>query len=322
MALMMVVVLALGSVSVSVLSYYVLYGASDEIARFNVVNIDSPGAVKKLGSPTTIDDNSLPFGDVNEDDWFYLSVSWAYKSCLVSGVSETAFAPYADMTRAMLAMVLWRYAGSPINENEPHWYLLKNKHRNESPTAGDAAFIDVESDSWYNPAVAWAVSNGIIAGFSETSFRPNDTISREQMYMALYRYLDFAGFTITLEDEMPNLQLADEDKISEWELDAVRFMINAGITYDQSTFDNEVRLNQVSPRGRIADTMYSLKSYITSYLKTFDNNVRLKEASPRGEFVGVMYYFERYIASSLDTYQYKVEYIQTDRYTYKLMSQQ
>jgi len=180
--------------------------------------------------------DSLPFNDVQSFVWYYQPVSWAFQNGIMNGVSETAFAPEAEMSRGMLVTILWRYAGSP--------------------EAGEAAFTDVESGRWYSAAVAWAAENNIVSGYSETIFGANDYVNREQMHTILYRYMNFAGLTITLDDEMRLQQFADADKISEWALEALHFMYDAGITFQQSTLDNYARPKEYAIRGEIAAAMY------------------------------------------------------------------
>ena len=95
----------------------------------------------------------------------------------MKGISNTEFAPENDITRAMFVTVLYRI------ENEPQ-------------TAA-AAFIDIESGSYYEKAVAWASNNGIVFGISENQFVPDDNITREQMAAIIYRYATFKGYDIT-----------------------------------------------------------------------------------------------------------------------------
>jgi len=181
----------------------------------------------------------LPFEDVNPLDWFYNAVVWAYANGIMNGINETTFAPEASMTRAMLVTVLWRYAGSPDVD-------------------GESQFDDVASDRWYTEAIAWAAENGIVLGVSETAFAPNEQITREQMYTVLYRYVEFAEIEIALEDEMRLREFADQDDVSEWALDAMFFMFDAGIMFRESSLDNYARPRENAPRGEIAGAMFFL----------------------------------------------------------------
>lgn len=139
-----------------------------------------------------------PFTDVKENDWFYASVKYAYENDLMKGISNTEFAPDSEVTRAMFVTVIYRM------ENEPQ--------------TGKCAFTDVESDSYYENAVAWANENGIVSGISEECFAPNEPITREQMAAIIYRYAAFKGYDITTSS---NTSYTDNDNISYYAKDAV-----------------------------------------------------------------------------------------------------
>ena len=136
----------------------------------------------------------IPFTDVKENDWFYEAVRFAYENDLFNGTSETAFNPNASMTRAMLVQVLYRMQGSP--------------------EAGGSTFTDVADSAWYAKAVAWASDKGIVAGYSETQFGPEDTITREQLAVILNRYATYKGYNTSKTADLAAFQ--DADQISEW----------------------------------------------------------------------------------------------------------
>lgn len=88
------------------------------------------------------------------------------------GMTDTEFAPEADITRAMFVTVLYRMAGEPDLSEEMM----------------GQPFGDVKTDSWYANAVYWARVNGITEGYSPEEFGPNQGITREQMAVMIYRY--------------------------------------------------------------------------------------------------------------------------------------
>ena len=177
-----------------------------------------------------------PFADVFIDAWYFTPVVWAFENGIMNGISDTHFAPDASMTRAMLVTVLWRYAGEPA--------------------AGQPTFGDVAAGTWYSDAVAWAAENGVVTGFSDTVFGPNDYVNREQMYTILYRYMNFMGLTIELEEEMRLQQFADDNLVSDWARDALHFMFDAGVMFRYSSMDNYARPQADATRGEIAAAMY------------------------------------------------------------------
>jgi len=185
-------------------------------------------------------DIGLPFDDVDVNDWFFNPVVWAFENEIMNGVSGTKFAPEADMTRGMLVTVLWRYAGKP--------------------ESGEVTFADAEKDAWYSGAVAWAAENDIVTGYNETTFGVNDHINREQMYTILYRYMNFAELSITLDEEM-RVRFADVEEISDWAAEAMHFMYDAGVMFTLSTTDNNAKPKENAFRGEIAGAMYFFDKY-------------------------------------------------------------
>ena len=54
------------------------------------------------------------------------------------------------------------------------------------------SFSDVTAGAWYADAVAWANANGIVNGYADGSFAPNEAVTREQLAAILYRYAQYA----------------------------------------------------------------------------------------------------------------------------------
>ena len=177
-----------------------------------------------------------PFEDVNVDDWFFNAVVWAYQNGIMIGTGEL-FEPHTTVTRAMLVTILWRYAGEPA-------------------ATAPVTFTDVAEGAWYEEAVAWAAENEIVTGFPNNIFAPGLDINREQLYTILYRYMIFAELTIELEEEMRLLQFADQELISDWAMDAMFFMFDAGIMFRYSSLDNYGRPQVDAPRAEIAAAMF------------------------------------------------------------------
>ena len=84
-------------------------------------------------------------------------------------------------TRGMIVTILYQLEGAPNLENEILGYPFK----------------DVDADAYYAAAVYWARMNGIVAGYSDELFGPNDTITREQLAAILYRYAQYKGYDTT-----------------------------------------------------------------------------------------------------------------------------
>lgn len=126
------------------------------------------------------------FQDVGQNDWFADAVKYVSENKLMNGTSTTAFSPNENMSRAMLATVLYRMSGETAE--------------------ADSSFGDVSSSAYYAAAVNWASSKGIVNGTGADAFSPNASITREQLAAMLYRYAgepsvsaDLSAYTDTVD---------------------------------------------------------------------------------------------------------------------------
>ncbi len=122
------------------------------------------------GSPS-VEGLEHPFADVAAETWYTDAVIWAYNAEVVNGVSDTAFAPNANITREQLVAVLYRFYGEP----EANTLVL-----------ADYADANTISDYAVN-AMAWAVENGIVNGLTENTLAPRGTATRAQIATILMR---------------------------------------------------------------------------------------------------------------------------------------
>lgn len=158
-----------------------------------------------------------PFADVNAGDWFYRDVLFSYEKGLMSGMDAAAFAPYANTTRAQIAVIFYRMEGSPAVE-------------------GENSFTDVVRGSgtaWFYDAVTWAQQNGIMGGYSNSSFAPNDPITREQLAAIFYRYAQYKGYDTT-QGGMAIREFDDYESISDYAMGAMAWAVNTGLVKGDS----------------------------------------------------------------------------------------
>ena len=119
----------------------------------------------------------LPFVDVT-NHWAYTDIKRVYNRGWMVGESATIFAPDQDLTRAMLAVILYAMAGEP-----------------EVMAANP--FSDVPAGEWYTDAVIWAAANGIVVGCGDGTFRPEMAVTRAQAAVMLCGYAALAGRDVT-----------------------------------------------------------------------------------------------------------------------------
>ena len=139
--------------------------------------------------------SSTPFLDIRTH-WAKSAIKSAVAKGLFAGTSPTTFHPDQAMNRAMLVTVLYRMEKEPTAEGD------------------GKRFADVPAGAYYAKAVAWASAKGIVAGYSDTQFGPEDTITREQMAVILNRYTTYKGYNTSKSADLAAFQ--DADQISEW----------------------------------------------------------------------------------------------------------
>ncbi len=162
---------------------------------------------------------SAGYTDIANDAWYHEAVDFVLANGLMNGMSETQFAPEANMTRAQLVTVLYRLAGEPSVEGLEH------------------PFVDVAAETWYTDAVIWAYNAEVVKGVSETAFAPNANITREQLVAVLYRFYGKPeANTLALEGYI------DADIISDYAVNAMAWAVENGIV-------NGVTETTLAPRG-------------------------------------------------------------------------
>lgn len=143
------------------------------------------------------------FADVPSGIWYEEAVLHLREKGLVYGTSDTAFSPDGFMTRAMLATVLYRAAGSP-------------------EVTGGSGFTDLRPGAYYTDSVSWAARHQIVAGFGGGRFGPEESVTREQAAAILWRH---AGSPQAKSSEV----FADASSISGWAKEAVSWAREQGI---------------------------------------------------------------------------------------------
>lgn len=164
-----------------------------------------------------VEDPMDAFTDVDEDAWYYDAVSSMVEQGYMNGTSETTFEPFLNLTRAMIAQILYNMEGAQGN--------------------GEAAFTDVADSQWYADAVNWAASEGIVSGYGDGTFGPNDPITREQMATILYQYAAYKGYDLS--DTASLDAFTDAADVSSWALPYVQWAVGCGIMNgrDNGTLD-------------------------------------------------------------------------------------
>ena len=186
---------------------YTIYKAdNDHQAASEIAYASKEEALASQGLDEQVIDN--PFTDVEETDWYYDTVLEVYERGLMTGFTETTFAPKETMSRAMLVTALYRMAGSP-------------------ETTYEESFPDVPSDQYYSVAVTWAANNGIVNGYGDGTFRPGTNVTREQLATMLYNYASVLGLDTSDRADLTTYQ--DGTSVSGYAKEPMRWAVAKGI---------------------------------------------------------------------------------------------
>ena len=150
-----------------------------------------------------------PYVDVTAGDWFYGAVEYVVDNGLMTGTSSTTFEPDAQLTRGMMATVLWAMSGGPVVN-----YAMD--------------YTDVSDGDWYAEAIRWATSTGVVTGMGDGTYEPNAPITREQMMVMLYAYAVRAGYDVD-QGGMSAREFDDYGEISGWAVTAMEWAVNTGM---------------------------------------------------------------------------------------------
>jgi len=182
----------------------------------------------------TIPTFATGFSDVSADAWHKESVLYIRDNGIMSGTTETEFEPNASMSRAMLAMVLYRMEGEPS-------------------VSGTDNFTDTANNAWYANAVYWASEQNLIGGYGNNLFGTNDPVSREQIATILWRYAKSPTVNGNIES------FAEANIISNWATTAVEWARENNIVGGKGE-------NRFDPSGQAtrAEVATILHNYLTN----------------------------------------------------------
>ena len=213
-------------------------------------------------------DGKLPFTDV-KDGWYYSSVEYVWERGIMRGVSDKLFSPFGLTTRAEIVTVLSRLSGDDVEG-----------------LSDSQSFKDVVKDKWYADSVGWGVSNNIVNGYPDNTFRPNSPVSRQELATLIARYMKFKNQSFPEKPLVSSFK--DQNKISGWAADACETVRLAGIIAG----DKNGNFNPISnaTRAEIATMiMRYMENSVDPMHEAFDNINDLTEGEGRNIDVSLFY---------------------------------
>lgn len=177
---------------------------------------DAAAALKKVCDDVENQGTDAPvFEDVKEGDWYYEAVCFVSGNGIMTGIRDTVFQPFGNLTRAQAAVILYRMDGKPDVEYQD-------------------LYPDVEDETWYTDAVMWASENKIVNGYTDTGlFAPAKDISREEFVVMLYRYAQYKDYPVSEEADLNSFR--DGNEVSSFAQEAMKWAVGAGIIKGRDT---------------------------------------------------------------------------------------
>lgn len=149
------------------------------------------------------------FIDLDLYAWYHDPVHFCLENHIMYGMGNSIFEPNGSTSRAMIVTMLYNMAGEPASD-----YKMTYK--------------DVNDYDWFAEPIRWATETGVVFGYSDEEFGPNDPITREQMAAILTRYCDeIRGIDIS--NQTDNLPFEDTDDITPYAYGYICWCYNMGI---------------------------------------------------------------------------------------------
>ena len=197
--------------------------------------------------------SNVPFTDVKETDWFYDAVGYVYENGMMSGTGNNQFSPNVTTTRGMIVTILYRLEGSPA--------------------VSTASFDDVAAGEYYANGVSWAAANGVVSGYGNNLFGPNDPITREQMATILYRYAQYKEYETVVTGDVSSF--TDGTSVSSYAVEPMNWAVGTGLL--SGVGNNILNPTGNATRAEAATILmrfceFDSTTSIETYTVTFDYN--------------------------------------------------
>ena len=223
------------SVKVTVKKASTTTGGNDGTTSGGGPGIIAPGNTGAVTTPNTNTNYKPDFQDLDSVEWARTAINGLAMRGMISGRDQYTFDPNANITRAEYCQILM----GAIN-------ALNAK--------GESTFTDVPSTAWYYNAVSVASQLGIVSGYGDGNFGPNDLITRQDM--ALMTYKTAKIMNKSLEPVNAEITFEDSHEISDYAFEAVMTLQKAGIIngMTDTTFEPHSNATRAQSAKVIFDT--------------------------------------------------------------------
>ena len=223
------------SVKVTVKKASTTTGGNDGTTSGGGPSIIAPGHTGAVTTPNTNTNYKPDFQDLDSVEWARTAINGLAMRGMISGRDQYTFDPNANITRAEYCQILM----GAIN-------ALNAK--------GESTFADVPSTAWYYNAVSVASQLGIVSGYGDGNFGPNDLITRQDMALMTYKTAQIMNKS--LEPVNAEITFEDSHEISDYAFEAVMTLQKAGIIngMTDTTFEPHSNATRAQSAKVIFDT--------------------------------------------------------------------
>jgi len=175
--------------------------------------------------------------------WYHEAVDYVLRNGLMNGYKNGLFGPDRNLSRAQFAQILYNIEGRPA-------------------VAGGSAFRDVADGAWCAGAITWANQKGIVGGYGSGTFGPDDSVTREQFAVMLWRYAQAKGRDVSVGEDTNILSYTDFDQIGDYAIPALQWAAGSGVI-------NGYAGGSLKPKGQA--TRAQVAAMLMRYMKEQQN---------------------------------------------------
>jgi len=219
----------------------------------------------------TINTSFATFSDVSIDHKYYEAINYLQENNIIKGYTDNTFRPEQEVTRAEFLKIVME--GSNIN-------LSSNINLD---------FSDVKTEDWFYPYLRKAKENGWINGYTDGTFKANQTIIKAEA-------LKIIGEIQNWPLKNPTIKPFNDVEIDAWYASYISYAKESNYLYDQSNLFlplknlNRSEISEIIYRSIIFKTQPSPTDSQNNFEKTFFNEINLTENIPKIYYKDEIYY--------------------------------
>ena len=217
-------------------------GTQDDWKKIPIVNGSNQPIIRAnihygsySGNGGGADRPSARYHDVDPNAWYVPYVDFAISAGIMNGTGNSTFSPNAEVTRAQLVQVLYALEKKPTVE------VTKK-------------YSDIKAGQWYAAAVSWASAFNIAAGFEDGSFKPDRSVTRQDMAVMMYAFAKYKGIETNTSASVDSF--SDRGKISSYALRAMKWAV--GKKYMSGMGNNTLAPRGTTTRAQLATVMKAM----------------------------------------------------------------